>query len=179
MDDALAQRIPAAASSFEPKYPMRARRCPMMTKAYRALKHTRRLLVASILAGLALTAGACVIDGEYLYVDDGPGSSYADLEVRWTIHGAESATLCSNYDIKTWIVEIRGPESRDAVVDCRNHYWSSENDFLMLREGDYTVRVTALDANDRELGSLSSYRYLYDQGSVELLQMNFIATNLL
>lgn len=95
------------------------------------------------------------------------------MEVRWTIGGVDAASLCETHGVKTWVVELHGPEYRDVVVDCRANYWTTENDLLMLSQGVYEVHVIALDKADVEIARLETPFDLYDSGRVEVLHFDF------
>lgn len=131
---------------------------------------TLRVLLVFALATTAAFTSGCVIE-EGALPDVYVGVSRADVEVRWTIDGVDSAALCSVYGIQTWILEVQGPESRDVVLSCSDHYWSSENDLLLLDEGIYTVRITALDAYDNEIASVATVTEFFDLGYVDVLNI--------
>ncbi|MBW2735061.1 MAG: hypothetical protein JRH20_21985 [Deltaproteobacteria bacterium] len=137
-------------------------------------KSKSSLMMLSTLGFVGLLFSGCVIEeGSEV------GFSRADVEVRWTIEGVDSASLCSAYGIQTWIVELQGPESRTVVLDCVDNYWSSENDFLVLDEGFYTVRITALDPFDNELASVATTTDFYDLGYVDILSIDFLSRDFL
>ena len=119
-----------------------------------------------MLAGLWTT-------GCYVDVVDGEGVYLADLEVNWRIQGSQSVTHCDTFGIERWEVSLRGWESRDLLVDCRAHWWSSENDLLALHEGTYTVTVRAVDAGDYVLATESTQLDLIDQGYLDTLTFEF------
>ena len=133
-------------------------------------------LVMALLLSLGLAVG-CYVEVE----DHGPGPSpapfLADLQVDWRIQGSQSANYCSAYDIASWIVEVNGPEYRESVIDCRAHWWSSENDFLSLSEGTYTVTVTAVDPLGYTLAKQSSVVDLLDLGYTDQLTFQFYASD--
>lgn len=134
----------------------------------RAYRIRNLSIVVMMTLGIAVTASGCVIA-----IDDDLFRS-ADLEVTWTINGSDSASLCGVYGVDSWMLEVRGPESRNVVLDCRDNYWSSENDLLSLPEGSYDVRLTALDHGDRQIGKLATSLYLWDDGHVEHLSLDLI-----
>ncbi|MCK5799629.1 MAG: hypothetical protein KAI47_20705 [Deltaproteobacteria bacterium] len=141
-----------------------------MTRANLSTKLRTLALVTAIVAAASAASG-CI-----LQTDMGTGSSafgLADLEVRWTIAGRDSASLCSAYGIDSWVVELRGAESRDVVLDCRNNYWTTENDLLLLQEGFYNVHVIALDTTGYEISRLNTSVNLIDQGYVDLVDLDF------
>lgn len=129
----------------------------------------RTLALLTALFGAAAFASGCIVEA-----DPGPfGSRLADMEVQWTIAGVDAASLCDAHGVKTWIVELRGPEHRDVVIDCRANYWTTENDLLMLSQGFYDVRVIALDSADVEIARLETPFDLFDSGRVEVLHFDF------
>jgi hypothetical protein len=133
-------------------------------------KKLRTLAILSALVAAAAASSGCMIE----VTDDGlPVSGLADLEVRWTIDSVDSANLCSVYGVRSWLIELRGPESRDVVLDCKDNYWTTENDLLMLEEGFYDVRVVALDRNGYELARRSTSIDLFDRGYVEVVRLDF------
>ena len=134
-------------------------------------KKLRTLAILTALVGAAAMSAGCMIE-----VDENGapiGSHLADLEVRWSINGADRAALCSMYGINEWLVELRGPETRDVVLDCRDNYWTTENDLLLLREGFYDVRVVALDSGGFELARRQTTVDLFDRGYVDVLRLDF------
>lgn len=137
------------------------------------MKRTNKTLTRmSLLAGLALLFGLAA--GCYVEVEDDPGGVYlADLEVKWRVQGSQSVTYCDAYDISRWVIKVRGPESRDVVVDCRAHWWTSENDLLAMSEGHYTVTVEAEDSAGYLLTGQSSTIDLIDSGYVDVLTFQF------
>jgi hypothetical protein len=139
-----------------------------MKRAKGKLNRIRDLsLLAVITLGIAMTSG-CVIAVD----ENGPFNNLVDLEVSWTINGSDSASLCGVYGVNTWLLEVRGPESRNVVLDCRDNYWSSENDLLLLPEGSYDVRLTALDGGSAQSGSMQTSLYLWDDGRIERLHLD-------
>lgn len=135
-------------------------------------KKLSTLAILSALVAAAVASSGCMIEVN----EEGlPVSGLADMEVRWTIDGVDSASLCSVHGVNSWLVELRGPESRDVVLDCRDNYWTTENDLLMLEEGFYDVRVVALDRNGYELARRSTTVDLFDRGYVEMVRLDFRA----
>lgn len=128
----------------------------------------KRALGLSIFGVLFVAIACLAMSGCYLEVEE--GGYYTDepylvnLQVDWTIQGADSVGLCHAYGVNRWIVELRGPEDRSAELSCAKHYWSTESDFSALPEGSYTVTVRALDAFGHEIAALSSTEGLYDYG---------------
>ncbi len=141
-----------------------------MTRAKLSTKLRTLALVTAIVAAASAASG-CILQAE---TDMGTTPfGLADLEVRWTIAGRDNASLCSAYGIDSWIVELRGVESRDVVLDCRNNYWTTENDLLLLQEGFYNVPVIALDTAGYEISRLNTSVNLFDQGYVDLVDLDF------
>ena len=131
----------------------------------------RLALLASVVLGLGSAAGCYVdVDDEYDAV-----SYLADLEVTWRIAGSQSAGYCDSYGIDHWIVEVRGPESRDVVVDCRANYWSSENDLIALVEGYYEITVVAADALGHALAIQSTHIDLFAEPFLQNVGFQFYA----
>jgi hypothetical protein len=127
-----------------------------------------------IIAVLSLSLGA--VAGCYVEVEDGGpvgGVYLADLQVDWRIAGSQSATYCDAYDIDRWVLTVSGPESREVYVDCRAHYWSSENDLLALYEGTYNINVRAVSSTGATVASQSSTVSVYDKGYVDNLTFQF------
>jgi hypothetical protein len=134
------------------------------------MKRTRLALFSALLLAVGLAAG-CVVD-----VDDhghGPGVFLADLQVDWRIQGSQSTSFCDAYGIDHWIVRVNGPEVREAVVDCRAHYWSSENDFLALTEGSYDISVKAIGPAGYVLARQDTFVEVLDLGYTDVLTFQF------
>jgi len=126
--------------------------------------------LTAALLGLGALAG-CVVVEEDPY---GPAPIYlADLQVDWRILGSQSADYCDAFGIQSWIVEVRGPESRDVVVDCRAHYWSSENDLLSMFEGHYDITVRAVDRYGYTVALQGSRLDLLADGYLRQLSFEF------
>lgn len=126
----------------------------------------------SVIALLALSG--CYIDDGYpdgYYVE---GDYLADLQVDWTIQGADSAGLCNAYGINRWLVEAHGPEPRTVELNCATYYWSTENDLTAMAEGNYSVTVRAIDHLGHQLAAQSSSVGLYDSGFLHKLHFDFI-----
>ncbi len=135
-------------------------------------KKLRTLAILSALVTAVAASSGCILEVN----DNGrPVTGLADMEVRWSIDGADSALLCNVHGVDSWLVELRGPEARDVVLDCRDNYWTTENDLLMLGEGLYDVSVTALDCKGYEIARRSTMVDLFDRGYVEIVRMSFHA----
>jgi hypothetical protein len=108
-------------------------------------------------------------------LDDDPDALFlADARVEWTIEGSTAPALCSAYGIEDWIIEVRGPDSFDVVVDCRADFWTSGTALFDLLEGFYTIRVRAVDAFDVTLAVIATDIELIDDGFVDELEFTFL-----
>jgi hypothetical protein len=123
-----------------------------------------------VLLALLLSLGA--VAGCHVEVTDSVGG-LADLQVDWRIHGSQSTSYCDAYDIDRWVVTVTGPETRDVFVDCRAHYWSSENDLLALYAGTYDITVRAVSPTGFTIASQSTTVSVYDKGYVDSLVFQF------
>ncbi|MBK6849463.1 MAG: hypothetical protein IPG96_18705 [Proteobacteria bacterium] len=79
-----------------------------------------------------------------------------DLEVAWTLDGANTAAFCAQYGIDHWEVVADGPENARMRVDCADEAWTSGRAFEAIAVGRYTVTVYARTADERNLGQLES-----------------------
>lgn len=123
-----------------------------------------------------LVAFSVLGSGCYLEIEGEPLTVYvADVEVSWKLQGTQAPTLCSVYGVDHWVVEARGPESRDSFIDCRTNYWSTEQDLFALAEGLYSIRVRAFDAHNRLRAERGMTLDLLDRGYVEKLTVDFMA----
>jgi hypothetical protein len=119
-----------------------------------------------------LAAAGCVIevDPDHSTISASPAPpSYpllADLEVRWSVSGDQGAALCGYYGVGRWIVEVRGPESRDVVVDCWSARWTTGTDLHLLAEGRYTVTLRGLHDSGVQMAARSTSLSLYGDGLV-------------
>jgi len=132
----------------------------------------RLILTASVLAAAVLATG-CMVTVEDDLVDF--RLPLSDLQVDWTINGSSAGALCAGFGIAQWELRVRGPESRDVLLDCRAHWWSSETDLFALPEGSYQIDVRAVDAYGATLAQLSSGASVYGEGHLEVLSFDFIA----
>ena len=132
------------------------------------------VLLGALVMGMTLVAG-CYLDLEPF----GPGDPYwedrIDLKVQWSYQGSDSPSWCDNLNVDRWVVELRGPESRDVAVSCHKDFWSSENDLLSLEPGHYTVRIKALDGASHMVASRSMALELHDASYLESVTVNFNA----
>ena len=133
----------------------------------------------SALVALSLAATGCLVTvddeltpGIAVHVDIDARPLLADLQVDWTIDGSDAPALCSIYGVQRWEVTLHGPEIRQTMVDCRDNWWSSENDFTALRAGEYRVTVRALDGYDNLVASVATSVGLYDSAP-ERLKIDF------
>ncbi len=138
---------------------------------------TRNISLFVALCASLLLASGCIVTVDDELLEGGvqvqvEGSALASIEVNWTIDHSEASSLCAVYGIERWTVTLYGPETRETVVDCRAHYWSTESDLLYLPRGDYRVTVTALDDYDMIVGSVSSSLVLHGTG-VQRLDIDF------
>jgi len=131
----------------------------------------RRAILSTLALGLFTLGTGCLI------IDDSahPAPSYelVDLRVEWNIAGLRSPDLCSDYSVDRWIVEVRGPESRDVVLDCRLYSWSTENDLTLLPAGSYSVRVRALDGYGLERAIQGASVDLLPNGALTQMMVDF------
>ena len=144
-----------------------------MKRKVRNSNFTRRALLAALaLVVLGLASGCYVVEDDPYYHE--PGIFLGDLEVNWRVDGSQSTTRCDAYGIYRWVVSVRGPESRDVVLDCRADWWSTENDLLDMYEGRYAVTVEAEDIDGYLLAGQSSSVDLMDRGNfVDTLTFQF------
>ena len=131
----------------------------------------RKLTLTLALLAIAIGATGCIIAVDEDVLD--PAITRVDLRVDWKISSSSSTSLCSAYDVDQWLVSVRGPESRDLVLDCRSHWWSSESDLFSLREGNYKISVRAVDGYDSTQAALTANVDLYDRGGIEQVTLNF------
>jgi hypothetical protein len=134
-------------------------------------RRSKALLAMVAVFALGLSITGCYVETTGPYHE--PGVYLGDLEVKWRIDGSQAAGHCDAYGIDRWVVEVRGPESRSVVLDCRQNWWSSESDFLAMYEGRYSVTVTALDALGDTLAVQSGTVDLVDDGYVQDLTFQF------
>lgn len=134
---------------------------------------TRSVLLATLALGTLALAGGCYVETTDDPYYDGPGVYLADLEVKWRIQGSQSPGYCDSYGISKWIVSVRGPESRDVVIDCRDNWWTTENDLLSMYEGTYSVTVEAEDAYGYVVAGQSTSVHLVDSGYIDVLTLEF------
>lgn len=98
----------------------------------------------------------------------------SDLRVRWTVDGLDDPTWCDDLGIETWLVEVRGAESLDLELSCRDDYWDSGSAFYGLEGGGYRVVIRALDIDGYEIISEGSrLNNLIDVGGTGMLTMRF------
>lgn len=102
----------------------------------------------SLIAALMVGLSGCHLE---MGIDDPWYYDVADLEVNWSIDGSTRTSLCEQFGVDSWELQLRGPEPRVVNVDCKRHYWSSENDLLSLENGRYTVHLSARDSAGREI----------------------------
>lgn len=123
-------------------------------------------LLASVSTGCVVEVdGDPIIDSVFIY-------DRADMEVRWSINRSTDPTWCDDLGIETWLVEVSGPDARDVYVDCRADYWNTGSSLYGLDEGDYRVRLTALDFDDVAIMSAGArVNDVYDDGGVDLVDM--------
>jgi hypothetical protein len=129
---------------------------------------------ALLLAMTFLATSGCYIEDEYYYED---GVYLADLQVDWSIQGADSSGLCGVYGINRWIVEAHGPEARTTELNCSKYYWSTENDFAAMTEGTYVITVRAIDHLGHAFAAQSSSITLHDVGQTHTLHFDFLPTD--
>ncbi len=131
---------------------------------------------------LALLMGMTLVSGCYLELDPyGPEDPYwedrIDLKVDWSYQGSDSPSWCDALNVDRWVVELRGPESRNVVVNCHKDFWSSENDLLSMDPGHYTVRVKAMDHHDHMVAARTVAVDLSDPAFMENVDINFNAAD--
>jgi hypothetical protein len=134
------------------------------------MSRTLFALTAALVLGLFVTG--CYVETTDPHYHE-PGVYLGDLEVSWRVEGSQAVSLCDAYGIDSWDVEVRGPESRDVSVDCRQNWWSSESDLLAMYEGRYTVTVRARDLLGRALAGQSTTVDVVDDGFVKSLTFQF------
>ena len=137
-------------------------------------KSRQLVLLGALVLGMSLVAGC------YLELDPyGPEDPYwqdrIDLQVEWSYQGSDSPSWCDTLGVDRWVVELRGPEDRDVVVNCHKDFWSSENDLLSVEPGRYNVRVKALDDHSQMIASRDMSLDLHDPAYMEKLTINFDA----
>lgn len=133
-------------------------------------KLTRRsaLILTAVLA-LVMASGC------YLEMDphDPYYESHVDLQVDWNYQGQDSASVCDVLGVDSWVVELRGPESRNVSASCKGDFWSSENDLFSLEPGHYTVRVKAMNDQGHEVASRQLSADLSAVDGFEQMMVNF------
>ena len=128
----------------------------------------------------ALITSMILVAGFYLDLEPyGPDDPYyedrIDLKVDWSYQGSDSPSWCEALNVDRWVVELRGPESRNVVVNCHKDFWSSENDLLSVETGHYTVRIKALDDAGHMVASRTMAVDLLDSAFLEKVTVNFNA----
>jgi len=134
------------------------------------------VLLGALVMGMTLVAG-CYLDLEPYGPEDPYWEDRIDLKVNWSYQGSDSPSWCDYLNVDRWVVELRGPDSRDVVVSCHKDFWSSENDLLSVDPGHYTVRVKALDCAGHMVASKTMAMDLNDPGYMENVTINFNAAD--
>ncbi|MBK6847145.1 MAG: hypothetical protein IPG96_06240 [Proteobacteria bacterium] len=65
-----------------------------------------------------------------------------DLEVAWTLDGANTAAFCAQYGIDHWEVVADGPRETRMRVDCADEAWTSGRAFEAIEVGATRSRST-------------------------------------
>jgi hypothetical protein len=138
-------------------------------------KPTSKTCIASfcLLGALVFTAAGCVIEVDDPIVEPLYFNDMADMEVRWSINGSTDPIWCNDLGIETWLVELSGRDAQDVYVDCRGDFWDTGSALYGLTEGDYRVRLTALDFDDISIVTVGArVDDVYDDGGVDVIDFN-------
>lgn len=104
---------------------------------------------------------------------------FHDLEVQWSIGGSKSTSLCTTYNIQTWVVIAEGPEYRRREFPC-NQTWDASNRFHEIEEGVYRVTMQALASGtgtvlaERKVEGINVF---YDHPGPDVATVLFSATD--
>lgn len=137
-------------------------------------------LTAVLLIGFGAGLSGCLVTVEDhsdgWSVDSQKYPLLSDLEVEWSIDGSSSSALCPAYGIDRWRIEVIGPEHRKVELDCQG-YWTTETSLSALSQGDYRVKVKAIDVFGTILSAHSTEVDLYSEYGTERVAFSFVSSD--